>query len=323
MRAPTVLLSLALLGCERPEPLTELSCEIESRFWQPSNFTVDLLFVIDRSPAMAPFLPALERNLPALMDVLQSRILDLHVGVVASDLAEDGALIAPPGGNFLQYRDRPDGFAANFDGQLGDALSSIGLLGAEGTLPSRPIAAMRRALSNPANAGFVRDQAFLVVVILSAGDDPDTDDLEATRVFLSTVKSSPWHIEMDILSDPAASRLRALGSHYRGVFTSIYQQDFTDLVSNLVAVLDPYFPPPCLPGDADAMGCTVSEVRGDPSFHVEETLLPACPGPRPCWSVRENPTRCDSGGFEVVVERDEYASPGVRVQARCPAVCAR
>jgi len=190
-------------------------------------------------------------------------------------------------------------------------------------LPSRPIAAMRRALSNPANAGFVRDQAFLVVVILSAGDDPDTDDLEATRVFLSTVKSSPWHIEVDILSDPAASRLKTLGSLYRGMFTSIYQQDFTDLVSNLVTVLNPYFPPPCLPVDADATGCTVSEVRGDPSFHVEETLMAPCPGPRPCWSVRENPTRCDSGGFEVVVERDEYASPGVRVQARCPAVCAR
>jgi hypothetical protein len=327
------LLALALVGChgESSEPL-ELSCELQTLVGQENQLPVDLLFVIDRSPAMADFQTALANNLGWFMETLRFVDgLDLRAGVVAADLADGADLLGEPripgcprpDGSFLRYRARPDGTAAtNFDGSLEEAAPCVGLLGASGGT-ARPLSAVRAALANPVNAGFLRDGASLAIVVLTAGDDPGDEDADALHDSLVALKR-PIHFAA---AGMAATRLLAFTRRFAsdGVYTDIRNQDWSDLLRTIGAELQIYLAP-CLHGPVDparaGLDCTFSEVTGDWRTPLTETLLARCPGPRPCWSLRVNPGVC-SAGLEVVVVRDEYLARGTSLVARCPALCAR
>jgi hypothetical protein len=167
-----------------------------------SNHNLDLLFVIDNSPGIAPQRAKLLASYRRFIEVLEAfpgGLPDIHIGVVTTDLGTRGAYDPGPGpsigtgdgsctpdgdrgdlrraaavdGNFLSDILRPDGtHERNYTGSLADAFVQLADAGAAGCTYARPLEAMRRALAgNPANAGFLRDNAFLGVVLLTNDDD--------------------------------------------------------------------------------------------------------------------------------------------------------
>jgi len=168
----------------------------------PSDGQLDLLFVIDDSGAAAAQ-QKLAAQIPALMQVLQSLpggLPDLHVGVVSTDLGAgpDAPAGCTAAGDAGQFQIAPRGScaattlpagtgfisntygAANFTGPIENAVQCILPLGTGGCGFAQPLAAAARALGADGarppqlNLGFLRENAALAIVILSAVDDCST-----------------------------------------------------------------------------------------------------------------------------------------------------
>lgn len=166
--------------------------------------SLDLLFVIDDSISMADdqaaLIAAARASLFPQLAALPYGPPDLHVGVISTDMGtggaittatcagagDDGALLVPPGGTCAGLTDRflsdvrqPDGSRLrNYTGSLEDAFSCMADLGADGCGFEQPLASLRRAVDpyNLTNAGFLRPDALLLVVILSDEDDCTVTD---------------------------------------------------------------------------------------------------------------------------------------------------
>lgn len=172
----------------------------------PASPDVDLLFVIDNAAATADQQTVFASNFPnfiTALDQLPGGRPNLHIGVVdttidigvqgygnadgtgcpSPDPADDGRLqstprvagCAPPNGAFISDVAGAAGAArtTNYAGTLQDTLSCIAQVGATGCGFAAPLEAMKRALdgTNPANAGFLRADALLAVVIVMDKDD--------------------------------------------------------------------------------------------------------------------------------------------------------
>lgn len=164
---------------------------------------VDVLFIIDRSDSMMGKQAQLAENLPRTLGVLEGLrggLPSLHVGVITSDLGAgpytletcsgdgDGGELqssprvdgcSPPSGAFLADEIGPAGERArNYSGALADAFGCIARVGIGGCGFEQPLAAMRRALdgSVPGNQGFLRPDAFLVLVFVTDEDDCSAAD---------------------------------------------------------------------------------------------------------------------------------------------------
>jgi hypothetical protein len=337
---------LVACGSDPATVARESSCEVQQSIPMSVMRKLDLLFVIDDSPGMAARQATVAANLPRLMDVLTTVEggLDLHIGVVTTDLAKDGRLqstprvegCAPPDGAFIRHRIAlRGGLETNVSGELRDAFPCIAELGAAGGEP-RPLEALRRALEHPENAGFVRPDAYLGVILVSSVDD-------ATPAgWLSTVKADPHLVVVSVVAPPEATHLGALVG-FQGVFRSIDQDDFTDVLLPFAQPLARVLGVPCLievdttdvlPAEAGLqLGCAVEIGRYRGLARVDTRTMPRCRidaagGPvldsLPCWWVRPDSLRCDPGytsGHELVLELADWPDPGTVVDAHCPAIC--
>lgn len=168
------------------------------------NNSVDLLFVVDDSPSMLDKQTNLKNAFPAFVNelsTLETGLPSLHIGVVTTDVGTKGAddAVAGPGigsgpgacsgngkagnlqtngsqlltGNFISNSDNGDGTrSVNYTGSLEDVFSAIASVGAGGCGFEQPLEAARRALdNNPTNAGFLRSNANLAIIIVSDEDD--------------------------------------------------------------------------------------------------------------------------------------------------------
>lgn len=167
------------------------------------NRDLDLLFVIDNSPSMLDKQVSLAQNFPRMIDKLaqlDGGLPDLHIGVITSDMGTQGSAVASPGpaigtlglggcaglgddgalqhggdpklsSGFIVDVAGPTGRMRNYSGTLIDEFSTLARVGAGGCGFEQHLAAMRRSLANPANAGFLRPEANLAVVILADEDD--------------------------------------------------------------------------------------------------------------------------------------------------------
>jgi hypothetical protein len=178
---------------------------------------VDILFVVDDSGSMAEEQATLLAGLSAFVAELAAKaggeLPSLHVGVVSTNLGAggfpitncagdgDGAVLqnAPrvpgcsaPAGQFIV--DAPDGAGGRIvnyaSGTLDQAIACIARLGTDGCGFEQPLEAMRRALdgSVAANAGFLREGALLVVILLG-----DEDDCSAANPALYD-PAGPWPV---------------------------------------------------------------------------------------------------------------------------------
>jgi hypothetical protein len=208
---PVALLALAL-GCTscttrsvsdvttHPEGETYTTFDLQNR-------NLDVLFVIDTSASMVDEQAALTANFDDFMTVLRGiagGLPSVHIGVVTTDVGiapyssaaascqgdgDDGVLQNGGGacsvsGRFLVDEPRPDGTrSVNYSGTLEEAFGCIADVGAGGCGLEQHLEATRRALIDKReaeNAGFLRDDAYLAVIIVSDEDDCSAAD---TQVF--------------------------------------------------------------------------------------------------------------------------------------------
>ena len=162
---------------------------------------VDMLFVIDDSSELRLQQDNLIRNFPTFLNTLQSAsqgLPDLRIAVVSTDMgAGDGSIAScdSTGGKngIFQYTARgtctstglaagatyiaDSGSVRNYTGNVTDVFACIAALGEQGCGFEHQFAALLRALgadgkAPPAeNQGFLRDDAYLFVLILTNEDD--------------------------------------------------------------------------------------------------------------------------------------------------------
>jgi len=163
---------------------------------------LDLLFMVDDSPGMAPLQKQLTVNLADFMHVLedpeQGGLPDIHIGVISSDLGAGRSIVpgcqrqAGDQGMFFNASRNPVGCATpkdkyiidsilsdgtrgtNFTGDITDVFSCIALLGQNGCGFESQFGSILTALATPpppGNEGFLRDDAVLGVVLLTNEDD--------------------------------------------------------------------------------------------------------------------------------------------------------
>jgi hypothetical protein len=174
------------------------------------NRDLDLLFLIDNSPSMADKQQNLADNFPKFIDVLNSipgGLPNVHIGVTTSDMGTQG----PPGssgppigtgvpgacqgpGNdgllqtfgvpitgspyIVDTKDPVTGAPTrNYTGDLATVFGKIATgAGDRGCGFEQHLGAVQRALVNPANGGFLRDTAYLGVIIIADEDDCSLSD---------------------------------------------------------------------------------------------------------------------------------------------------
>jgi hypothetical protein len=196
-------------------PIPAKSC-LSTTFTKLVNNEMDILFMIDNSSSMTEMQQKLYDQIPAFINVLQTSQAppDLHVAVVSSDMGAPGDSTSSIGctkvGDQGQFQSMPRGTCtgtslqagASFisdadmmpnytDANLSTVLQCIGLLGENGCGFEHQLASIDRALgadgSEPpsTNAGFLRPEAYLGIVILTNEDDcsaPATTQLFSLEV---------------------------------------------------------------------------------------------------------------------------------------------
>lgn len=170
------------------------------------NRNLDILFVIDNSGSMREEQASLTANFNRFINVLdniEGGLPNVHIGVVSTDIGAGpygimgctgsgdngilqnapaaGACNTPGPERYIKDIANADGVTrtTNYSGALAETFSCIAELGTTGCGFEQPLESMRRALngSNAQNAGFLRDDAFLAVIIIS-----DEDDCSAEQV---------------------------------------------------------------------------------------------------------------------------------------------
>ncbi|MDQ3301250.1 MAG: hypothetical protein M3619_32110 [Myxococcota bacterium] len=180
---------LALASCVDPADPIEpqiTSGVLRKEIPMVVNRQLDLLFVIDSSPAMAPHrerLLASYRDMISALRTLPGGLPDLHLAVVTADLGTHSLQAAIPGctlrgddavfsGYLVDEWQETGQRLRNYSGDLEDAFVRIADVGSSGCPITQPLEAARRALvAQPENAGFLRPNAYLGIVVLAANDD--------------------------------------------------------------------------------------------------------------------------------------------------------
>ncbi|MBI5481817.1 MAG: hypothetical protein HY906_23375 [Deltaproteobacteria bacterium] len=189
------------------EVTTQASSDV---FPQGQNNKADILFVIDTSDSMEAKQESLKRYFANFMEPLKRLPTppDLHIGIVTTDMGAGptGYGNCQPGGErgvlqnaqkgttcgaahlddasrrFLSYAIDPDGGnpITNFTGDIADAFACYASVGTGGCGFEHQLASMKAALAGcdqpggctqKLNAGFLRPDAYLAVIVLTDEDD--------------------------------------------------------------------------------------------------------------------------------------------------------
>jgi len=199
-RDPRIIATIAVLlsACQQPD--ARVGAAFHSVLDMPPDpiTALDILFVIDDSGSMAENQQAV---ITSARDSLFAQLVDetgampdLHVAVVSTSVVTDDLAgicdtsapqnglfqTSPQGvdcgidGSFLvDVADGAGGRSRNFAGDLADTFGCISALGIDGCGFERPLDAIRLALdgSHPENAGFLRNDALLLIVFVTDEDD--------------------------------------------------------------------------------------------------------------------------------------------------------
>ena len=170
----------------------------------PNQPDLDLLFVIDNSASTADKQALFAANWPRFvqaLDAFPAGRPNLHIGVVSTTVGigstnfgagcaspnDDGVLqttprisgCLPPLGHYISDLGNSDGTRTiNYSENLDQELPCIATLGTTGCGFEAPLEAMKRAVdgSRTENAGFLRDDADLGIIILTDEDDCSVRD---------------------------------------------------------------------------------------------------------------------------------------------------
>lgn len=138
---------------------------------------VDILWVVDNSGSMVEEQRKLAANFSQFFQFLNSKKVDYHIGVTTTDTASIGAgklrVVKAPNNADISYLSKALCESAGVD--CNTLFATMSNPGTNGSPEEKGIDAAALALSEPnlsgANAGFVRDDANLAVVVVSDEED--------------------------------------------------------------------------------------------------------------------------------------------------------
>ncbi len=199
------LVALTLAGCTAEptpgEPVVSRTTHVQHNLSYGAK--LDMLFVVDSSAALTSLRAHLAEGYRGIVGDLPTPWLhelpDLHIGVITADFADSGRL---RGGAFLQDTPLFDTTRArNYTGALGDALVNLADVGSTGS-GIAPLAALERALAPGVNPGFVRDDAYLQIVIITGADDQGSSLVANVAAAVRASKSDPSRILVTAATGP-------------------------------------------------------------------------------------------------------------------------
>lgn len=166
----------------------------EEIFFQPEVGDVDVLWVVDNSCSMSDIQATLGSRFRSFLNAFNSLGIDYQIGVTSTDVyspSQSGRLLGPKK------------IMTNSDPDVLDLFARATNLGTSGSADERGLQAAQLALSSPLidgeNAGLIRDDAVLAIVVIS--DEEDSSDV-ATRDFINWLDG--------LKADPSKSSLSAV-----------------------------------------------------------------------------------------------------------------
>lgn len=279
-----------------------------ARFNMAYGAKKDVLFVVDNSSASAASqaqFRALERTMLERMQTFDfGNLPNVHVGVVTTDLADQGRLRQ---GRFLadelqfdQQRHR------NYDGTFIDNALALLDVGSTGSATVRPLAAIQMALSPSVNPGFRREHVDLVVVVLASTDDTDPRTIEEIRAALGD------GLIISVAScDANTPRLDAVNGN---VHVTACDPDATRAIDP-AGFFKMTLEGRCLPGILADVDPALPGVQHDCSAWLADPLtgdtraFPECATAQAtnCWAPKEGSGGCHAGyGLELRPARTQY-----------------
>ncbi|MDB4962075.1 MAG: hypothetical protein JWP01_2074 [Myxococcales bacterium] len=323
---------LLLAACVEPAPPVEpqvTSHVARHELLLPTASKIDVLFVIDSSPAIAGHRAHLDEQLPALADALLDapRAPDLHLGVISADVGAVGVsgCTATGDGGQMNQRGQPitgtfitdaplstGTRVRNYTGSIGEVFRGYANVGAQGCSVSRPFDAVRRALDPATNPGFFRPDAYFAVVFVTATDDASEVDVASFAKELKSPFADPYRVIVSVIAGPAtgasscgatsAPRLHALAASFpnRSGVGSICEADLTpaiaiipQLYKSVLAIQcweeTPLDVDPSTPGDQ--LDCTAALYNATTGTGV--ILAPCGPAPTSLCFRIEDEQACD------------------------------
>ena len=286
---------------------------------------VDILFVIDSSPAMQPFQEIVHTNIADVATLSMQRLGgDVHVGVITADLGDGTAdeLTALPGschglgdagalrrsvlvdGAFMTDRRTQDGDLVNFRGDFASALENLTDVGASGCAHTQPLEAIRIALDHdPHSAGFHRPDAKLAIVLLAAHDDESPRPVAEYQQFLRGLVAD----EDDVMLAVAATDGTSCGSERTDRLRAFAGDNVHSLCDDELWSF--VFRSACVPSDSGApvIHCIDEPLRdldaAAPGLQAscavwdDAGAYPHCGDgiAGPCWRLEDNSQQCSFG----------------------------
>ncbi|MCB9666339.1 MAG: VWA domain-containing protein [Alphaproteobacteria bacterium] len=204
MRCPELLLLAGLAACSDvgvydlslargrgQAPPLETPTRTEST-WQTIPAKVDVLWVIDDSGSMSDEQDKLATNLPAFFDYLDGSGMDWHIGVTTTDAELEGLAgsLRRVAGYAWLSQDTP---------HVRELFEMLVRVGVGGSMDEMGLLAVKQGVFQPhseliaANAGFLREDAGLHIVVISDEDDSSEDRVDPTELATSlrTMKADP------------------------------------------------------------------------------------------------------------------------------------
>lgn len=166
----------ALSGCGKGSVSYSLLPDSQS-FTQVTNVKVDILWAVDNSGSMDPFQGNMVNNFGSFISTFINKGYDFQMATTTSDAFLSGASFSN-NLSLSRFRDGTD--ASSHTGVFVITPSTPNLFstfvtnntqGSAGSGDERIFSSFKEALNNPQNAGFVRPDAFLAIIILSDEDD--------------------------------------------------------------------------------------------------------------------------------------------------------
>lgn len=268
---------------------------------------MDLLFVVDRSPAMAPYRTRVLDMFPLVATQLAARpggAPNLNVAVTTGELADGGALRTSPrlSGSFVIDGWREGARTTNYTGDLGSLLAELADVGSSGGDTTEPMDVMPLAL---AASGFLRPQALLAIFVIAASDDASTVAVDTLVPALKALTNDPGRVFMLGVYPPSAPRLDALLAEFpnRSAYASIEANDLSGGIVQLLQITNTVVGSPCL--EWTPLDLSPESPGGQYDCYVEETRdggaatsIARCSGldASPCWDIVVDPQSCPQPG---------------------------
>lgn len=226
-----------------------------STFPRADHAKADILFTIDNSCSMADEQGELGAHAATLIDILDNAGIDYHIGSTTADDGDDGELTPTIGG---------ERFVTPFSPLPTDQVADLVDLGTAGSGSERGLGTTYRALElqHPfVNSGFRRDDASIVVVVMSDEADQTAASLITTNEFVGwydALKADPNQRRFSAIVDPVVGTdyiqvTNAIGGLVHDISDFGYGAFVDAVAHDVVASTNVY----CLDGAANAASIIV------------------------------------------------------------------